>query len=560
MFVNKIPFLITISRHVKFGTVEVMKNRKSETIVAGLKHVKQLYAKRGFKLVGCHADNEFEPMRGDLAALGMELNVVSADEHVPEIERYIRTVKERTRCVYITVPFKAMPTRMIVEMVLSSVFWLNMFPPADGVSKTISPRGIIAGIHLDYTKHCQLEYGTYAQVHEEHDNSMSTRTTGAIALRPTGNEQGGHYFLSLTTGRKLNRNKWTELPMPAEVIARVNTLARRSQADRGLAFAWSDGTPIDDATDESDPDYDENDNNTDEHDSDGDTASDEYSATDELDEQIDDADNIVPDIADLSIAGVNNKDNENDDDNDPAGVEDEPAGVPAIMEDEPPDLPLPPAPPTEDAIIVETVTEAEPAGVTNKMEDSPTGVAAITGVTNKDKNEARMKQQYGDRPHEIPLRPRKPVDYSHLHATLEHTVLTQHSIKKGLKVFGEKGAEAVVTEMTQLHDRSVIEPKMSHMLTKEEKQKSLNYLMFLKQKRCGRIKARGCADGRKQRIYKTKQDTSAPTVAIESLFLSCVIDAKERRDVMTCDIPGAFMQANMDEVLYMRLEGPLAKL
>ena len=207
MFVNKIPFLITISRHVKFGTVEVMKNRKSETIVAGLKHVKQLYAKRGFKLVGCHADNEFEPMRGDLAALGMELNVVSADEHVPEIERYIRTVKERTQCVYNTVPFKAMPTRMIVEMVLSSVFWLNMFPPADGVSKTISPRGIIAGIHLDYTKHCQLEYGTYAQVHEEHDNSMSTRTTGAIALRPTGIEQGGHYFLSLTTGRKLNHRQ-----------------------------------------------------------------------------------------------------------------------------------------------------------------------------------------------------------------------------------------------------------------------------------------------------------------------------------------------------------------
>ena len=60
------------------------------------------------------------------------------------------------------------------------------------------------------------------------------------------------------------------------------------------------------------------------------------------------------------------------------------------------------------------------------------------------------------------------------------------------------------------------------------------------------------------RIYKTKQDTSAPTVAIESLFLSCVIDAKERRNVMTCNIPGAFMQANMDEVLYMRLEGPLA--
>jgi hypothetical protein len=34
----------------------------------------------------------------------MEMNVVSNDEHVPEIERYIRTVKERTRCVYTMLP------------------------------------------------------------------------------------------------------------------------------------------------------------------------------------------------------------------------------------------------------------------------------------------------------------------------------------------------------------------------------------------------------------------------------------------------------------------------
>jgi len=49
-------------------------------------------------------------------------------------------------------------------------------------------------------------------------------------------------------------------------------------------------------------------------------------------------------------------------------------------------------------------------------------------------------------------------------------------------------------------------------------------------------------------------------VAIESLTLSCSIDAKEQRSVITADIPGAFMQADMDEVLYMKLEGPLAKL
>jgi hypothetical protein len=47
---------------------------------------------------------------------------------------------------------------------------------------------------------------------------------------------------------------------------------------------------------------------------------------------------------------------------------------------------------------------------------------------------------------------------------------------------------------------------------------------------------------------------------VESLFLSCVIDAKENRKVITCDIPGAFMQADIDEVLHVWLEGPLAQL
>jgi hypothetical protein len=83
--------------------------------------------------------------------------------------------------------------------------------------------------------------------------------------------------------------------------------------------------------------------------------------------------------------------------------------------------------------------------------------------------------------------------------------------------------------------------------------------MFLKEKRCGTIKGRGCADGRKQRLYKTKEETSSPTIRTESFMLSCVIDAKERRNVLTCDIPGMFMQVDVDEVVHIRLEGPLAE-
>jgi hypothetical protein len=45
------------------------------------------------------------------------------------------------------------------------------------------------------------------------------------------------------------------------------------------------------------------------------------------------------------------------------------------------------------------------------------------------------------------------------------------------------------------------------------------------------------------------------------LFLTAVIDAKEQCNIATCDIPGAFvMHADMDEVVHIRIDGPMAKL
>ena len=44
------------------------------------------------------------------------------------------------------------------------------------------------------------------------------------------------------------------------------------------------------------------------------------------------------------------------------------------------------------------------------------------------------------------------------------------------------------------------------------------------------------------------------------MLLTSVIDAKERREVITVDIPGAFMQGKQDETVHMKLEGTLAEL
>lgn len=146
-----------------------------------------------------------------------------------------------------------MTNRLTIEMVVASNFWLNSFPPDSGISDVLSPRAIVTGSTIDFNRHCKLEFGSYVQTHEEHDNSMATRTVGALALRPTGNAQGGYYFFSLVTGRILNRNRWTEIPMPADVITRVHALARRNP--RSCLFADRHQLPFvlnDDFVDEDD--------------------------------------------------------------------------------------------------------------------------------------------------------------------------------------------------------------------------------------------------------------------------------------------------------------------
>ena len=83
-------------------------------------------------------------------------------------------------------------------------------------------------------------------------------------------------------------------------------------------------------------------------------------------------------------------------------------------------------------------------------------------------------------------------------------------------------------------------------MTMSQKKAAIQYLMFLKQKRCVKIKGRGCTNGRKQCDYLNKYDTSSPTVAMEAFFMTCLIDAMEHREVAKVNIPGACMQADTE--------------
>ena len=278
MFINKVSFLITTSRNLKFGTVEAISNRQVTTIVAKLKSVCQIYHHRGFRITVILGDPEFEPIR----AAFPQLNCCAADEHVPDVERYIRTVKDRVRSTYRMLPFKRVPRLILIHLVKNAVFWLNALPARDGVSSIHSPRYLLTGRELEYPLHVRLEFGEYVQTHEQHGNRMTDRTLGAICLGPNGNSQGGHYFMCLSTGARITRDRWTDLPMPREVIRRVMEMGRQQGMPATLTFADRHNReledrlveiPDDDSTQEAyDPYYDNESDHTGEDDLSYDTS------------------------------------------------------------------------------------------------------------------------------------------------------------------------------------------------------------------------------------------------------------------------------------------------
>jgi hypothetical protein len=149
-----------------------------------------IFARQGFPVKTIHADPEFVPLQAAIG--GIQFNYCAQNEHVPEIECFIRTAKDRTRSGCNSLPFhRILPQLMIMRLVSNALFWINAFPHQDGVSSTLLPRYILTGKHLDFSKHVRTEFGAYAQTHEEHTNDMNARTLGAICLRPSGNEQGG---------------------------------------------------------------------------------------------------------------------------------------------------------------------------------------------------------------------------------------------------------------------------------------------------------------------------------------------------------------------------------
>jgi N-acetylmuramoyl-L-alanine amidase len=132
------------------------------------------------------------------------------------------------------------------------------------------------------------------------------------------------------------------------------------------------------------------------------------------------------------------------------------------------------------------------------------------------------------------------------------------SVRVGIKKHGQAAMKSLFEELKQLHDKDVFEVMDQDKLTEEQIKSILRTLIFMKEKRDGRLKSRLCVDGSRQDPFDSTVDPSSPTVLVESIFLSLIIDATEERVVKTADIEGAYLIADMPEDVLVMFDEMLA--
>ena len=198
-----------------------------------------VYRRAGINTPLILMDGEFEKIKKHRVAEMAEINCTAKNEHVAEIERKIREVKERTRGTTSGLPFQHLPNIMIKGMVKFELLWLNAITPADGWSRELSPREMVLRWQLDVSVHCKADFGSYCLAYDEPipTNTQAPRARDCICLGPTGNRQGSYRFLDLCSKRVIKRKQFKELPMPDSIIKAVDKMGRKDKQGGRLKFA-----------------------------------------------------------------------------------------------------------------------------------------------------------------------------------------------------------------------------------------------------------------------------------------------------------------------------------
>jgi uncharacterized protein Yka (UPF0111/DUF47 family) len=517
--ISGLPFLLSISKRLNLLMVRYLKDHSVPTMRSAIDDFISNYKSRNFKVTTVLFDGErgLVGVTNHLQSQGIIVNLSSKGEHVPEIERAGRQLKERVRAFWNTIPYK-LTSMLLIYLVYYCVTTINMFPKASSIGN-FSARELFLGRKVNFNTDCRIAFGEYAQVHEDNDitNTMKERTIGAIALGPTGNVQGAYDFMSLSTWKIIRRRSWNVLPIPREIIDLINLKAQMDSKALNLKDASFKLGLQNQAIDITNDIYED------------------VEETNQMGQQptefVDNNDNILENNLPL--------------DNNETIVNDNTNNVEPIVKQ------------TNDQEAEMPVIDGQIAGVEEQpvVDNNPTQLPDQN--TAEDTTEMQVIDQNLRRSKRSNITTWRDMQELKENFSL---VLTQMSMQAGIKKYKSTAIKSIKKEMSQMIEKKVFHPVHKKSLSSLQRKKIIRCHLFMKKKRDGTLKARFVVNGKQQDRYSVSMNISSPTVSMDSLFIIAALNASENRVVTTLDIEGAYLHADMTSEVYLYIEPTLASI
>ena len=223
MYINGMPFFVTISQHI--GMIHCIRvlNKENKTIANAITKIIGVYSARGFVVRTMHGDNAFEGLTDWLInEHKVQLTLCGAKGHVPRVENAIKLIKERVRCLRHHMPFDALPINVTIEMVARAVLLINSFNRKAGVHKVLSPREIVEGRQFT-PPFCHFGDLVMAYNTQASNDTEVERAFYALYIKP--NEGGtAHYVYNMKTKQIVSSPKVIVKTMTDQFVDIVNKI------------------------------------------------------------------------------------------------------------------------------------------------------------------------------------------------------------------------------------------------------------------------------------------------------------------------------------------------
>jgi hypothetical protein len=220
-FIDGDGYLIAVMSHLDYTAAVHIPSRKTAALRGALWKILSKIDQQHYEVSHILTDNEdgIAALFPELERAGYGINPVGAGDHVPTVERKIRTIKERVIRAYLqSIPYTLMFSllRYLVEF---CVIMIKLLPDEQREDPT-SPQESFTGLKVDYAKQLRISFGDYAECKNPNRKPISgpkPRSGPCIALLPVLNQQGSYLFFDLGTRRTVIRSKWVELPIPDDI-------------------------------------------------------------------------------------------------------------------------------------------------------------------------------------------------------------------------------------------------------------------------------------------------------------------------------------------------------